>query len=239
MNKRNSKEIQDRFADSATAMVMDQYMTDLTENLPAEPDDDSIEISEEFDLKSRKLINRELAKKRWQKIGKKLARGTGAAAIVIVLLLGVFAILFTTVEAFRVPIINFFLDQKEEYLEIAGKDDNSVNAENPLDGLLPAEYKLESFEKATTGNISILYANPQGEYVIYFSDPYTSTIHLDTENASVEHTLVSGRDAILINKNGYQLTWFNDAGDQVYRLDASSLSKEELIEIAEIIEKRR
>lgn len=236
MNKRNSKEIQDRFADSATAMVMDQYMADLTENLPAEPDDDSIEISEEFDLKCRKLINKGLAKKRWQQIGKKLTHGAGAAALAIFIFLGVLALLFTTVEAIRIPIINFFLHQKEDHLEISNDNNVAVSAGNPVEGLTPAGYELELCN-IDNDDIVIMYVNPHGDYIRYFSNPSIGKLYADNEDAVTESITISDQEAILIYKDGYTLIWLNSDGSILHRLEANALSREEIIALANSIVK--
>lgn len=231
----NRKEIQERFADSAVAMFMEQYMTEIAEVADENAEDDSIEISEEFDRRGRKLIKKGLAKKQRQHAAKKLLRVAKVAVITIFILLGTFAILFTTVEAIRVPIINFFLEQKEEYLEITGRDDNTVIYGNPLEGLLPAEYELELCDIASSENTLVEYINEQGNYIIFFSGPSTGTLHADNEDAITEHISISNREAILICKNGYKLIWSNSDGSKLYQLETDALTREEIIAIAEKI----
>lgn len=234
----NRKEIQERFADSAVAMFMEQYMTEIAEVADENAEDDSIEISEEFDRRGRKLIKKGLAKKQRQHAAKKLLRVAKVAVITIFILLGTFAILFTTVEAIRVPIINFFLDQKEGYLEISDEEIEvfAEDGKNVLEGLVPADYELEVFDSADTGDIAIIYVNPQDERIAFFAMPNTSTLQVDTEDAVVENTSVAGCEALLIDKNGYVLVWFSSASNQVRRLDARALSREEILALAEKIE---
>lgn len=146
----NSEEIFEQFADAAAALVMDQYVTAMQESVAAEAEVPLVEIPEELDQKCRRLIKKKLAKKQRKYVAKKLLRFTRTAVLTVVILFGVVGILFTTVEAVRVPIINFFLEQKDGYLEIRGGDTNnsyyvgehSPRGDNLLEGLLPADYAV-------------------------------------------------------------------------------------------------
>lgn len=236
----NRKEIQERFADSAVAMFMEQYMTEIAEVADENAEDDSIEISEEFDRRGRKLIKKGLAKKQRQHAAKKLLRVAKVAVITLFILLGTFAILFTTVEAIRVPIINFFLEQEEEYLEVNGVPKVEHSVDNLLEGLLQVDYNLEACQTTSNGNISIVYKNSQDDFVFYDEFNTNGGVYrLDTEDAITESISIAGNEAILIYKYGFKLVWFNSTGSFMYQLDAPALSREEIIELAEAIEERR
>ena len=243
----NSEEIFEQFADAAAALVMDQYVTAMQESVAAEAEVPLAEIPEELDQKCRRLIKKKLAKKQRKHVAKKLLRFTRTAVLTDVILFGVVGILFTTVEAVRVPIINFFLEQKDGYLEIRGGDTNSnryveehsASADAILEGLLPADYCLETYDQNSAGGISIMYVNPLGEYIILCVDPYAGTLHVDTEDAVAEYTTISGCEAVLINKDGFQLVWLNVESGQLSRLEATALSREEIINLAENIERKR
>ncbi len=238
-NHMNRKDIQERFADSAVAMFMEQYMTEIAEVADENAEDDSIEISEEFDRRGRKLIKKGLAKKQRQHAAKKLLQIGKVAVITFFILLGTFAILFTTVEAIRVPILNLLF--KDEYLEISDSNESSASVANLLEEFVPAGYTLEACDIASTGDISIIYKDEQDNYIFYdeFSNMDISTLHLDVENAVTESITISGCDAVLINKHGYQLAWFNSDGNKLYQLESATLSREEIINIAEQIENKR
>lgn len=243
----NSEEIFEQFADAAAALVMDQYVTAMQESVAAEAEVPLVEIPEELDQKCRRLIKKKLAKKQRKYVAKKLLRFTRTAVLTVVILFGVVGILFTTVEAIRVPIINFFLEQKDGYLEIRGGDMNSnryveehsASVDAILEGLLPADYYLETYDQNSAGGISIMYVNPLGEYIILCVDPYAGTLHVDTEDAVAEYMTISGCEAVLINKDGFQLVWLNAGKEQLSRLEATALSREEIVNLAENIEKKR
>lgn len=241
---RSSEEIQERFADAAAALVMDRYVTEMQKNTKEEP---LPEIPMALDQKCRKLIKKRLMKKQCKDISKKILHYAKTAAIAIVMLFGIGGILFTTVEAVRVPIINFFIEHRDGYLEIGGQDadgnryvDASVaQMDHFLSELLPEGYRLEEYKRNSTGSVSILCTNSLDEYIIFCISPYTGTFHVDTEDVTVENIKLSKCEALLTNKGWYQLTWVDDTNGKLLQLEATALSREEIIALAEKIEKNR
>ena len=236
----NSEIIYDRYADAVTALVMEQYMTALAESLAAE-DRAPVEIGAELDGRCRKLIKKGYARQLRRSVGKKLLRGASVAAIVFLLLCGVFAVLFSTVEAIRVPIINFFIEQKEKYLEITGKDQDEYDrSEDVLAGLVPEGYTPVECRRASNGNLTIWYVDA-GDGMIYYNEfiMTNGTFQTDTEDAVIEDITIGGRDALLIEKYGYKVVWYSPSGEVVYQLEGNQLSREEIIAIAEAIERGR
>lgn len=242
-NRLNSEEIYDQYIDATAALLMDRYAAAMQESMEAEKDE--AEIPEELDRKCRKLIRKKLAGKRFRYVLRKLLRMTGAAAMIVVLLFGAVGILFTTVEAVRVPIINFFIEQKDGYLEIGGRGDAasaSVAADenDPLAGLLPEGYEIVLYDVSASGNITALYENSRGDAILLDICPGQSVLQIDTEHASASETLQIGAwEAILVEKEGYQLAWLDSDSDLLYHLAATALTREEIIDLAKNIEKSR
>lgn len=245
----NSEEIYEQFADAAAALVMDQYVTAMQESVAAEAEVPLVEIPEELDQKCRRLIKKKLAKKQRKYVAKKLLRFTRTAVLTVVILFGVVGILFTTVEAVRIPIINFFLEQKDGYMEIRGTDMNndpyaekfSTRFDNPLEGFLPGDYTKVLHRRSSSGSWATLYEDSSGERICLYIDPYFyGSLHVDTEGATIpEKIQIASYEAILTEKNGYQLVWLNTDINLFYHLEASDLSREEIISLAENIEKSR
>lgn len=237
---RNSEKLYDRYADAVTALVMDQYVTAMAESLAAE-ERAPVEISAELDSRCRKLIKKGYAKQLRRSVGKKLLRGAGAAVIAFFLLCGVFAVLFSTVEAIRAPIINFFTEQKEEASEITGRDrDEYDRSEDVLSGLLPEGYEPVECKRSSDGDLTIRYADAGDGTVFYDEFALTNgTYQTDTEDAVTEDITIGGRDALLIEKNGYKVIWYSASGEVAYQLEGNQLSREEILAIAEAIESIR
>lgn len=236
----NSEMLYDRYADAATALVMDQYVSALAEALAAE-DRAPVEISEELDQKCRQIIKKGCAKQLRRSIGKKLLRGTRVAMIAFLILCGVFAILFSTVEAIRDPIVNFFVAQKEKVPEVPAEEPKEYDrSEDVLAGLLPEGYEPVECVRSSDGDLTIRYADDGGGMVLYDEVILTDgTYRIETEDAVTEEIQIGGRDALLVEKNGYQVIWHSASGEVMYHLEGNRLTREEIVAIAEAIESGR
>lgn len=236
----NSEILYDRYADAATALVMDRYVSALAEALAAE-DRAPVEISAALDQKCRQIIKKGCAKQLRRSIGKKLLHGARVAMLAFLILCGVFAILFTTVEAIRDPIVNFFIEQKKAEPEITDREQAEYDpGEDVLAGLLPEGYEPLECVRSSDGDLTIRYADDGDGKVLYDEVILTdATYRIETEDAVTEEIQIGGRDALLVEKNGYQVIWHSASGEVMYHLEGNRLSREEILAIAEAIESGR
>lgn len=246
----SSRDIYEQYADAATALVMDQYALAMQESIAASKDDDT-DVSENLDSRCLKTIRKKLAKEQRKHTAIILLRVTKTAVMLVLMLFGVMGILFTTVEAVRIPIINFFIEQKDGYIEITGDsynrsaekatgEDGEIDIDDPLKDLLPEDYVRVTKEMSDSGSSAILYENQLGQYVHLYTDPYYGSLHVDTEDAvSIEEIQIDSYEAVLTQKNGYQIVWLNTDSNIIYHIDANALGREELIILAENIENFR
>lgn len=240
----SDQEIYDQFAEAAAALIMRQYAAaERKTAMKAAPE---VKTSQALDAKCHKLIKKRLRTQQLKTMAKTVLRYTKRVAMVVLMLFGIVGILFTTVEAVRVPIINFFIDQKDGYLEISGIEGEQSNSKNektdvrdPLDGLLPEGYELIMYEKYSNGGFAALYENKEKAYVRISEKPHTATLFLDNTDTITEHISGLLNNAVLIEKEGYRLAWVNRETNQMCCLDADALSREEIIALAEKIEIRR
>lgn len=236
---RNRQEIYDRYADAATELIMDQYAEALSESARAEEQEP---VPEALDEKCQKLIRNRLRKQHLHFFSKKLYRITRAAAVLVLCLLGVFAVLFTTVDAVREPVINFFTAQKDGYLEFtaqegvySGKIEEEIS-DDPLRAYLPKDYVLKRSERNSLGGIYVLYENASRRFVSFSVHTPTSSIHVDNEGAYTEYTKVLSYEAVLITKDINQLIWRDPETGIVYHFASDALTGTELIALAEVYE---
>lgn len=239
---RNSSEaLYDRYADAVTALVMEQYASAMAESLEAE-ERAPVEISAELDGRCRKCIKTGCTKALCLHVGRKLLRGTSVAVIVFLLLCGVFAVLFSTVEAIRVPIVNFFIEIQEEKPENSGSSpeaDAAASGRNYLEGLTPADYELAEFSDRDD-MLHILYRNPAGETICFELYPSADASEPDDSGTEAEALTIGGCDAALIAKDGVQrIVWSRDGEESICRLETSAISREDLLALAEAIENKR
>lgn len=239
---KNDKEKQ-KDIDATAAWLMKQYTLAVQEALKFEPDDGA-EMPEELDKKCRELIKKEVRKQRYKQIAKKAGRFTCAAMLTVVMLFGVVGILFTTVEAVRAPIIRFFIAQKEGHLEItdSGEESDTRTLTNPADfsemnarlaALLPEGYVQTGASTGTPENAVVTYVNSEEDRVVFRVSLQQRTFLFDTEEAnSVKRMKIGKYDAILVEKNGYRLAWFDAENNVLYQLVSDALSQEEIVYIA-------
>lgn len=150
------------------------------------------------------------------------------------MLFGIGGILFTTVEAVRVPIINFFIAHTDCYLEISG---SSIDSNQDADiiskyvrwDFFPEGYDFKCCENTSSGGFLLVYEDDANDYIILTIEPSEGTLHVDVENAASETLSILGCKAILINKDGHQLVWLNEKKGERLQLDATALSREEII----------
>lgn len=63
-------------------------------------------------------------------------------------------------------------------------------------------------------------------------------LRVDAERAEFTTKLrILSHEALLIEKDGYQLVWFDEDTSRLYQLSASALTREEVIALAKNIEK--
>ncbi len=239
-----NEEIYEQYVEAASALVMEQYAVTMREKLiSAEDDAEAVAVPKELNTRCRKLVQKKLAKQRRKRARKILLRFSGVAAAVIIALFGIGGILFTTVDAVRQPIMSLFIEQKKGHVEIttAGQsiEANSNISEITLAGLVPDGYKLTMYNAGYSGHVDAFYMDPRSERLSIGVGPdFNAVIDIDTEGAtSVETIRILSFDALLVEKNGYQLVWLDTESHLLFHIHATALSREEVIKLAEEIEK--
>lgn len=243
----NSQDIYEQYVDAAAALIMDQYATAMQENIAASATE-HIEISENLNNRCHKIMKQRLAKRQRKYTIKRCFHLARTVAMIVLMCFGVVGILFTTVEAVRIPIINFFIEQNDGYLEISGADashsENTQNAEIGTEktdlfaSVLPKGYQLIVRDISNAGNTFAVYGNEDGEHITIAIEPFHGILHVDTEGATyVEKTTVLSYEAVITENDGCQITWLNTDANLLYLIDATDLSQVEIKNLAENIEK--
>lgn len=202
--------------------------------------------SEELDERCRKQIKRNLRKQQMKVVAKMALRYTKRVAMFIVMLFGIVGILFTTVEAVRVPIINFFIEQKDGYLDITGEENRDkllatekAETTNLLEELVPNGYTLRMSEENYEGGILCIFENSLGNRIILSEDPHYSEFDVDNENSKMESLTILSYEAVLISKEGFKIVWFVPEKNRICYLESDALSREQIISLAEKLENNR
>ncbi|WP_313370747.1 DUF4367 domain-containing protein, partial [Sedimentibacter sp.] len=164
---------------------------------------------EELDKKILGMIkNYEKKEKRKQKL--KLIKNVAlkAAVLIAVLTIG-FAVTFSTVEAFKITVINFIIEQKEKFSLISLSEDNNISVPTELKEkyyphYLPEGYEIES-TFITDSGVEISYINNNNEIINYCYFSKDGTVGIDTENRTETSVLINGLNGSIFSKNEHMM----------------------------------
>ena len=245
MSRRNiDKQVYEQYVDATVALFMEHYTAVLTDTI-LEKKSASVSCSETLDRRCMEAIRKESAKQRHREIWQGTKKVLRSAAVILVALLSLSSILFMTVEAFRVPVINFFIEQGDGFWVISGKsEDNSVNSDfdpnDPLAGLLPEGYEVTATEGDTRNVKRYYYQNYNDEKITLWFLENIVDMTVDSEDASKsEKCYVAHYEGILVTKDGFvQLAWFDQLSQKSYLLSSNTLDGDALLRIAEQMMKK-
>ena len=251
MSENKKLELLDQYDDVTFALLMDEYAEEEGARLRKEFEEaqaagEITDTPDALDEKCLQMIHRDFAKKRSKENVRKIIRITSKVAVAVMVFLGITATTIFSVDAFRIPVLNFFIERYEEYTAIridsmppenATEGFVSVNGNNPLEGLLPEHYHLDTFDNSIEDHLLITYLGDNGEYVSYNEYPADDLTFYDTEGIEAENVTIKGYEALLIEKDGYRLIWFDGTNGTVHSLSATHLTYIDFWALAEIIVK--
>lgn len=256
MDDKRTNELLDQYEDALMALLMNEYAESngarlLKEYEEAERSGVISEVPDNLDKKCRDLIYRSYAKQCSRAQFKTFAKASKRVAAIALAVLGLCSVLVVSVEAFRTPIVNFFIEQHEKYSTIDfGKDSSAATSEatdptvesqpvdrskNPLGGMVSDGYNLVQFRDKGNRGFTCYYKDNAG-HVISFSATLTKgMLNVDTEGAVVKDIELLGHSGILVEKDGSTLVWFDASASIGYQLRSTGLDHGEFWALAEEI----
>lgn len=241
-----SEATREKVEEATLAVFMEQYgaaMDAGVEIKMAECAD--MEFPPELDKRIQKLIANEQAKKRNKQRRKTALRALRSAAAVIMILLSVSSILFMTVEAFRLPVINFFVEKTERYWLLSETNDSNAipeayNPENPLEGIIPHDYELiELIGTVEESNLFAKYSNNDTSVMCLFVNQSVGYLQVDSEDARVTPKKLNGHDAYTYAEGEFiHVVWLDENVSKVFSIYANNVAEEALVDYAEAVARR-
>ena len=246
MNNNISRDVYERYIDAATALFMEYYSCDMGENIRKEieaEDTEAFTLPKELDDRCRELIKKECATRHRNNYWKSVVKGLRYVAAFAVILLAAASVLFVSVEAIRIPIISYYVENSEGYWELSSSDkdtakDNELlfDVSDPLFGLLPDEYELMVLDGETLDSLVAIYQNDNGEQVFFSAaNSNNSNIQIDSEGAQISQTYqILGKDIILVKEDSEtRLAWIDEELSTSFVLIATNMQTESLLTITE------
>lgn len=246
MNKPEiNQEVYEQYLDATVALFMEHYSAMLTEKISTEGKDENVSFPEALDIKCKSLFKKEAAKQKRLTLWKHTKRTLKVAAAFAIAVMTLFSALFVSVDAFRVKVINFYIENKNGYWSISGNQNTPQNdntAENvefdindPLKGLIPDDYVLTTISNSDPQRITATYERSSTDKIRLLVFPYDMTLHIDSENAnSSKEIKILEHDGILSQKgHTSQIAWCNKATGIMYTIFSNSMEENDLFALAE------
>ncbi len=189
------------------------------------------EMPEELDAKCRELIRASQKKPKRIQFREIIGRGLEYAAIAVLVLLVLSSPLVMTVDAIKIPVMNFFVDKGGRYSSVLfGVDKQTIEETTILDKLLdvrlPEGYEVELIEYEING-FTNLQCKKLEDVLQVSVIPSDGEIDVDSEDAKVLSTQIYDWPAVFVQKKGFRVMWFNDDLDYVFDIRATNLTESE------------
>lgn len=198
-----------------------------------------------LDQLMEKQLHRKQSERRRRRFSRQAVRFSRIAASFLVVALAGFTVLFFSVDAVKINVVNFIVrsyevatrfhiedmlgNMPEDFPEL-----NQTTFREP--GYIPKGFD-QTYYSCTEGHGMIIYEEPDSPYVLFYSCMTLNTsISLDTEDCLMEQVSVSGNKAYLYTKyrgelKGHTSLIWHD-GSYIY-LIGGPISSQEIIRMAE------
>lgn len=244
MSENKKLELLDQYDDVTFALLMDEYAEEEGARLRKEFEEAQAagEVSDTpdaLDEKCLQMIHRDFAKKRGKDNVRKIIRMTSKVAVAVMVFLGLVTTTIMSVDAFRIPVLSYLMEQHEKYSAIDmerydGTIPERTEYEDPIAEYMPNGY-ISTYYNNSEGCMTCIYKNSSGDRINFEMLPAYDEYRFDTENATCENMSVMGYDAILALGDRVVLVWYDDTSGLMYNLSATNLPKEQVVELAETI----
>ena len=240
-NPKLSEAAREQLEEATVAVFMEQYAKALDAGIDKKLEECADEeFPPELEKRCRALIEKEYAKSKSEKRRKGVVRFLQRAAIVVVALLSLSSVLFMTVEAFRLPVMNFFIEKTDrDWQMTANPDKNTLptvfDPKDPLGDLISADFVLTELNGSIeSGDLRAKYNNSDKSDITLFAGYSLGSLQVDGENAVVSDAKVAGHDAQLyIEGNTIRLAWLDENISRAFRIYAVNVSEEMVVYLAE------
>lgn len=239
MSENKKLELLDQYDDVTFALLMDEYAEEEGARLRKEFEEaqaagEISDTSDALDEKCLQLIHRDFAKKRGKDNIRKIIRMTSKVAVAVMVFIGVAATTIMSVDALRIPVLNFIIEQYEQYssLQLGDNEQNNVviSTTDYVWGLLPEDYYVVSSTDTEMMKIS-MYENGTGDTVQFIMTQTAGTYNIDTEDALCSEIVIGDYKALLLEEDGYQIIWYDEVDGVVYNFRATGLTKDAVFDI--------
>ena len=243
MNEQKKQKLLEQYDDAAFALLMDEYAEEEGARLMAEFEAAQAagqvpEMPAELDEQCRRMIRRDRAKKRGIRAARSFRKVAVKAAVAVLVFIGLMTTVVMSVDALRVPVLNFIVEHYEKYSTLTfnttpqfATNASTVTNQRSLKDLLADGY-VELYCDYYDSELFCGYENEDGSLVKYSAIIAEGTLNFDTEGAEYENITINSYEGFLIRKDGIHILWLDSDNGLVHSLYATDYPENELIDIA-------
>lgn len=237
MNEQKKQKLLEQYDDAAFALLMDEYAEEEGARLMAEFEAAQAagqvpQMPPELDEQCRRMIRRDRAKKRGKQAVRSFRKVAVKAAVAVLVFIGLMTTVVMSVDALRVPVLNFILTLHDDFSSFNNGDEyQSTPSTDPLAVLLPDEYVQIYHNVSSQGYIASTYETPEGATFELMSFAYDSSGVFDTANSTYSTIFLTSVEAHLFEGNDLQVLWTSLDGSTIYHVKATDMDKEVFIQI--------
>lgn len=242
MRDEHRQQLVEQYEEAAISLLMDEYAEAdgarlLQEYETAVQNKDLPEIPAELDEKCRKLIEKSFAKQERKMRLKRIRKFAAKAAMVVLTLFGLSTITVLSVDALRIPVLNFLMDQSGRYSTVVfgnniDKEDVATNSTAiQFENNLPEGYQI--VKNSFSGASGTITCEDSSNHIIYLQIAKTDGgLNVDTEGEEYQQQDFGEYAAAFKEKDGYYLMWLDRKSQTVYTLFANGLPIDAFWELA-------
>lgn len=238
MSENKKLELLDQYDEVTFALLMDKYAEEEGARLRKEFEEaqaagEVTDTSDALDEKCLQMIHRDYAKKRGKDNVRKIIRMTSKVAVAVMVFLGLMTTTVMSVDALRIPVLNFLVDHFDGYSSLSFEDASQPEKHTlagQFESLLPDGY-VEVSESITENITMVVFQNSAGDMAQIYVTPASGVVNIDTEDAIYSEINLAGYKAILLEEDGFQVTWTIPEAGLLITVQADALSKDTVLGI--------
>lgn len=234
MNDKHREKLLDEYEEITMELLMDEYAEAEGEVLwkefqAAEEAGEVPDIPDDLDQKCRNTIRSATARINRRAQFAHGLRTLSRVAVFVLVLFGISTTLVLSVDALRIPVLNFFLRSSERYTVVALDEKNqSIQKEfesirSGIGLFIPDSYDLVAENISEHGSMQLVYQDENEGVITLSVKPASGQLVMDTETVDMQKIKINEMDALFVEKDGFHVVWMNPEKGLSYDFFAKTL----------------
>jgi len=222
--------LMEEYADAEGARLLQEY-EEASQQGTMEP------MPEELTNKCLKIIDQVYAKRHNRKLFSGITKTVGKVAVYALIVFGIISATVLSVDAWRIPVLNFILDESGNHASINFENSDNSTADKfeeikrEVSLCIPFGYELINQPSVEGAILNMRFCNAEGNRILITVRLSDSELVVDTEKAEYTELEINGHRALLIQKESLYIIWHDETERMAYEIYADGLSADEFWEL--------